>query len=66
MRQTDHWTGTEALSEATFRQQLSQAIESVDIKQARQEVEPFVRAPQTLTLWSRDFFHDVARRIQVR
>jgi predicted nucleotidyltransferase component of viral defense system len=65
LRQTDHWTGTEALSEAAFRQQLSQAIESVDIKQARQEVEPFVKEPQPLTLWSRDFFHDIARRIQI-
>jgi len=66
MRQTDHWTGAEVLSEAPFRQQLSQAIESVDFKQARQEVEPFVKDPQILKLWSRDFFDDVARRIQVR
>jgi len=65
MRQTDHWTGAEPLSEATFRKQLSQTIESVDINQARQEVEPFVKDPQILKLWSRDFFHDVARRISV-
>ena len=66
LRQTDHWTGTEALSEVTFRQQLSQAIESVDIKQARQDAAPFVKDPQVLKLWSRDFFHDVARRIEIR
>ena len=66
MRQTDHWAGTEALSEVTFRQQLGQAIESVNIKQARQEVEPFVKDSQSLTLWSREFFHDVANRIKIR
>jgi predicted nucleotidyltransferase component of viral defense system len=66
MRQTDHWTGTEPLSEATFRQQLGQAIESVNIKQACQEVEPFVKDSQSLTLWSREFFHDVANRIKIR
>ena len=66
MRQTDHWTGTEALSEATFRKQLRQTIESVDFRQARQEVEPFVKDPQSLGLWSRDFFHDVAKHIQIK
>ena len=66
MRQTDHWTGTEALSEATFRKQLRQTIESVDFRRARQEVEPFVKDPQSLGLWSRDFFHDVAKHIQIK
>jgi len=66
MRQTDHWTGTDALSEATFRQQFGQAVESLNIKQACQEVEPFVKDPQSLALWSHDFFHDVANRIKIR
>jgi predicted nucleotidyltransferase component of viral defense system len=65
MRQTGHWTGTDALSEATFRQRLNQTIDDTDINQARQEVEPFIKDTKTLTLWSRDFFHDVAKRIQV-
>jgi hypothetical protein len=26
-------------------------------------VEPFVKDPETLTVWSREFFHDVIRRI---
>lgn len=65
MRQTEHWTGADPLSEAGFRERLDQTIEALDVQQARAEVEPFVKDPQTLTLWSRDFFHDVAKRIQV-
>ena len=38
-------------------------IERLDVSQARREVEPFVKDPDTLTIWSRDFFRDVFRRI---
>jgi predicted nucleotidyltransferase component of viral defense system len=38
-------------------------IERLDVNQARREVEPFVKDPETLTIWSRDFFRDVIRRI---
>ncbi len=65
MRQTEHWTESDPLSEAGFRERLDQAIEALDFRQAHAEVEPFVKDPQTLTLWSRDFFQDVAKRIQV-
>jgi hypothetical protein len=39
------------------------AIERMDVTQARKEVEPFVKDPETLTVWSRDFFRDVMQRI---
>jgi predicted nucleotidyltransferase component of viral defense system len=38
-------------------------IEKLDASQARREVEPFVKDPETLIIWSRDFFRDVIRRI---
>jgi predicted nucleotidyltransferase component of viral defense system len=38
-------------------------IEKLDVNQARREVEPFVKDRETLTIWSRDFFRDVIRRI---
>ena len=65
MRQTGHWNEQGSLSESSFRQQLTQVIEGLDVKQARQEVEPFVKDSQTLSLWSHDFFRDVADRIVV-
>lgn len=39
------------------------AVERLDVRQARKEVEPFVADPSTLEVWSRPFFHNVMRRI---
>ena len=35
------------------------------IDRARREVEPFVRTPENLSVWSREFFLDVASRIKI-
>jgi len=35
----------------------------VDVDQARKEVEPFVKNPDALKVWSKEFFRDVASRI---
>lgn len=64
MRQTGHWTEPEPFSEAAFAQQVDRAIENLDVDQARQEVTPFIKDPQMLTLWSKAFFHDVVKRIE--
>jgi hypothetical protein len=40
------------------------AIERLPVDQARREVEPFVSNPDSMEVWSRDFFKDVASRIQ--
>ena len=39
------------------------AVENVDVDQARKEVEPFVKNPDALKVWSKEFFRDVASRI---
>ncbi len=65
MRQTGHWTGPSALTEADFRSLLAARIEKVDIDQIRREVEPFVKDPVSLTVWSKEFFLDVASRIKI-
>lgn len=65
MRQTGDWREAAPLSESAFRQCLDRTIETLNIKQARQEVEPFVKDPQTLALWSLDFFRDAAKRISI-
>ncbi|MEE4263605.1 MAG: nucleotidyl transferase AbiEii/AbiGii toxin family protein [Desulfobacteraceae bacterium] len=65
MRQSGHWNGEEALSEQSFHALMHNAIERVSVDQARREVEPFVSNPESLKIWSRDFFRDVASRIQL-
>ncbi|MFC1765227.1 nucleotidyl transferase AbiEii/AbiGii toxin family protein [Planctomycetota bacterium] len=65
MRQTGHWEVSEALTEVTFRNLLQNVIDKVDLQQACHEVEPFVKDRHALTIWSRDFFREVARQIKV-
>ncbi|MGB9893554.1 MAG: nucleotidyl transferase AbiEii/AbiGii toxin family protein [Candidatus Saccharicenans sp.] len=65
MRQTGNWTGPNSLNERVFRKMLREKIEAVNVKQIRREVEPFVRDPAALELWSREFFLDVIERIKI-
>jgi predicted nucleotidyltransferase component of viral defense system len=65
MRQTGHWTGPSPLTPAEFRSLLARRIERVDINQLRREVEPFVSDLASLSLWSSEFFLDVASRIRI-
>ncbi len=64
MRQTGHWKGKKSLMQAAFRELVSKRIEALDVDQARREVEPFVGNPDSLVLWSHDFFTKVAAKIR--
>jgi len=44
---------------------LKERFSSVDIKKARDEVGIFLRNPEEIRLWSREFFLDLADRVQV-
>ena len=48
-----------------FKDLLTDAVNKLDVNQALNEVERFVRNPQNLAVWSREFFLDVATRIKV-
>ena len=63
MRQTGHWSGDQPFSPPAFSDLLNEAIDRLDVDQARRDVAPFVKEQQMLAIWSRDFFRDVARRI---
>jgi len=64
MRQTGHWSGELSLSPTVLTELLFDTIDRLDVNQARKDVAPFVKNQQMLALWSRDFFRDVANRIQ--
>lgn len=64
MRQTGHWSGDKNLSPVVFTDLLFEAIDRLDVNQARKDVAPFVKDQQMLALWSHDFFQDVASRIK--
>jgi hypothetical protein len=65
MRQTGHWQEKMPLNPERFMDLLSASIDKLDIRQARNEVEPFVKNPENLAIWSREFFLDIASRIRI-
>jgi predicted nucleotidyltransferase component of viral defense system len=65
MIQSGHLKKTEKLTPEKLSIIEKTVIEKLDVNQARKEVEPFVKDPEELIIWSHDFFHDVVRRIVV-
>jgi len=63
MRQTGDWKEDAALTSERFKELLIHTIHNVDVSQTRKEVEPFVRNPETLSIWSREFFLDIVSKI---
>jgi predicted nucleotidyltransferase component of viral defense system len=63
MIQSGHLKKTEQLTSEKLSAIAETVIKKLDVDQARREVEPFVKDPEMLTIWSRDFFRDVIRRI---
>jgi predicted nucleotidyltransferase component of viral defense system len=65
MRQSGHWSKPIPLFAGHFKDLINEAIENLDVKQIRKEVELFVKEPDQLQIWSRKFFREVVERIQV-
>jgi hypothetical protein len=65
MRQTGQWSGDAALTRENLAELMNDAIDRLDLDQARQDVAPFVKDQRALEIWSREFFRDVAARISV-
>jgi predicted nucleotidyltransferase component of viral defense system len=62
MRQSGH-SSSERLSFVDVRNFLKDAIQTLDVSQARQDVRPFIRDPKALDIWSTDFFMALVNRI---
>lgn len=65
MRQTGQWSGDSRLTADRFHELMNDAIDRLDLVQARQDVSPFVKDQKALSIWSREFFRDVAGRIEI-
>ena len=63
MRQTGHYTEEGKLTLEILRELLLNAVEGLDVEQAREEVTPFVRDPRGLEIWSKEFFSRIIERI---
>ncbi|MBU4426299.1 MAG: hypothetical protein KKB35_06140 [Proteobacteria bacterium] len=56
---------SDLLPKGSFKDLLKKGINNLDVDQARNEVEPFVKNPGNLSIWSREFFLDVVSRIKL-
>jgi hypothetical protein len=65
MLQSGDWKGDKPFVRSSFQERLGDVIDVLDVNQARREVAPFVRHPQTLEVWSREFFRDLSSRIRM-
>jgi predicted nucleotidyltransferase component of viral defense system len=66
MRQTGDWNKKEVLTQNAFLEIMHERIESLDVGQARREVESFVKNPDSLIIWSKKFFHEIVSRITLQ
>lgn len=66
MRQTGHWTDGKRLAEADFRRRLRERIQTLDVELAKKDAELFVRNPDSVSVWSRDFFEQITAKIRVQ
>ena len=64
IRQTGDWTGAANLSPDVLKGLLDEAINRLDVERARREVLPFLKQPESVGVWSQEFFKDVAGQVQ--
>jgi predicted nucleotidyltransferase component of viral defense system len=64
MRQSGHWLQEGNLGKDELAVLLSDAIETLDVEQAKKDVIPFIKDTDTLDVWSRGFFQVVCSRIE--
>jgi predicted nucleotidyltransferase component of viral defense system len=64
MVQSGHWNQKETLTKSKFRKLAIEAVDQLDVEQAKKEVEPFVKNPEWLEIWSRNFFREIFRKIE--
>jgi len=62
MRQSGHWTGA-PISRDILVQLLRDRFAGIDFRQAADEVRVFLPDPRELELWSGEFFHELAGRL---
>ena len=64
MRQTGHWPEKSPLAPKNLHKILYEKIENLNVSKALREVEVYVKNRDSLEVWSKEFFHSVADRIQ--
>jgi hypothetical protein len=64
MRQSGDYPDDKPLTLPGLKEFLNAAIDGIDIDSLKADVLPFVRDPQSLDLWSKDFFREIVSLIK--
>tara|TARA_R110002096_G_scaffold14302_6_gene49866 strand:- start:1515 stop:2381 length:867 start_codon:yes stop_codon:yes gene_type:complete len=64
MEQTGHWNEDDALDLGALKTLLRERFSQIDLEQAKEDVMPFVRDVEELTLWSEGFFASLLDRLE--
>ncbi len=64
MRQSGDWDRDFPLDVAHLADCLAERFANIQFDQAKQDVEPFLKDPREIALWSHDFFRDLIPLIQ--
>lgn len=59
LRQSGFWETDAPLELDRLKELLRARFASIDYAQAKQDVLPFIKYPNKLTIWSEDFFHQI-------
>jgi predicted nucleotidyltransferase component of viral defense system len=60
--QSGHWPEAAAMTPAQLATLLHDRIEMIDLDSARADVDRFIKSPEQLAIWSKNYFHDLADR----
>lgn len=63
MIQTNDWNTSDKLTSGECIPLLNEAIDNLEIDQARADISPFVRDRSEIDIWSKEFFRDLINRI---
>lgn len=63
MRQSGHYLDSKSLTLPKLQELLSNRIKSLDIEQAKIDVERFVQDTRSLEIWSKDFFQAICAKL---
>lgn len=65
MRQSGDYTSEAPLTPDAFREMLREAVESLDVERAREEVLPFVLDRRSVEIWSPDFLNSLVEKVEL-
>lgn len=64
LRQTGGWTKGKAMTLKDLHELLLEKFGSIDFDQAKADIRPFIKDPDSLALWSKEFFESMVPRLK--